>query len=398
MSNPDTLINFRHYQDVADDMRTKITSGEWGPNTMVPSRRALSLEYQVALTTVERAVAMLIAEGKLFADGRRGTYVASSSEITENISLYAIPSTPSLGKRRVERATVGIVASIYNYSIIENSDNQWPKQILHGCESTLSDEMEITHKFFNCANDDSLNDNQISDSLINFLNNESLDGIIIINQDDRFEKIMTNVDIERVPTVFVNSTPKPYSICQVYYDSAGAGYLATRHLLQRGYRNITYFAPFAYDWVTERQHGVEEAIKRVKAQNVSLNIYPSEQITGESVYDKTDITHEKTIELLSVIKENWGIVAANDNLAAEIMRITKDMNLVAGRDFGLIAFDDFTPSREMGITSLRPPLGAMGQTAARLMIDALKNETVPERVCLSSRLIPRASTMGYNLS
>ncbi|MEI6519070.1 MAG: GntR family transcriptional regulator, partial [bacterium] len=398
MSEMDTLVSFRHYQDVADDMRTKITSGEWGPNTMVPSRRALSIEYQVALTTVERAVAMLIAEGKLFADGRRGTYVTSTTDVADNTSLYAIPSTPSLGKRHVERAIVGIVASIYQFSTIENGENQWPKQILHGCESTLADEMEITHKFFNCAADKSLSDNSVSDSLIDFLNDESLDGIIIINQDGCFEKIMANVDVERVPTIFVNSTPKPYSICQVYYDSAGAGYLATRHLLQRGYRNITYFAPYAYDWVTERQNGVEEAIKRIKSQNVTLNIFPSEQIPGESIYDKTETTYKKTVELLSSIKENWGIVAANDNLAAQIVRLTKDMNLIAGRDFGLIAFDDFSPSREMGITSLRPPLGAMGQTAARLMIDALKNKTVPERVCLSSRLIPRASTMGYNNS
>ncbi len=396
MSYIDTLTGYRHYQDVADDMRRKITSGEWGADTMVPSRRALSAEYQVALTTVERAVAMLIAEGKLHADGRRGTYVTSTSGTNNNTSnsLFAIPATLSRNKRQIERATVGIIATIFPLSIPENGENQWPKHILHGCESMLADEMEITHKFFNCANDKTLTDNHISDSLSSFLNDETIDGLIIINQDNRFEQIINNVDIERIPTIFVNATPKPYSICQVYYDSAGAGYLATRHLLQRGYRNITYFCPFGYDWVTERLHGVKEAVQRTKIPGVTLDVFPDNQILGESIYDKTELTHEKTIELLSTIKDNWGIVAANDNLAAEIMRITKDMDLVAGRDFGLIAFDDFSPSREMGITSLRPPLGAMGQSAAKLMIDALQNETVPERVCLSSRLIPRASTMG----
>ncbi len=395
MSDTITQIVFRHYQDVADDMRIKITNGEWGPNTMVPSRRALALEYQVALTTVERAVAMLIAEGKLHTDGRRGTYV-TTTDIAESNSIYSIPTAPLSNRRKVERAIVGIVATISPYNNIEYSNLQWPKQILHGCESTLADEMEITHKFFNCATNKT-EDNDIDNALIDFLNDKTLDGLIIINQDNNFEKIITNVDIERIPTVFVNSTPKPYSICQIYYDSAGAGYLATRHLLQRGYTNITYFAPFAYDWVTERQHGVEEAIKRMKIQNVSLDIFPTKQIPGEDIYEKKYITRDRTFQLFKSIKENWGIVAANDILASEIIGITKDMNLVAGRDFGLIAFDDFTPSREMGITSMRPPLGAMGQTAARLMIDALRNETIPERICLSSRLIPRESTMGYNL-
>lgn len=395
MSDIDTLVGFRHYQDVADDMRAKITNGEWAPNSMVPSRRALSIDYQVALTTVERAVAMLIAEGKLHTDGRRGTYVTGQDN-ADSKSLYAIPSSPISSRKKVERAIVGIVATIFPYNETEDSITQWPQKILHGCESTLADEMEITHKFFNCAISNNENVSDRFELLNKFLNDESLDGLILINQDAYFEEIIASVNIERVPTIFVNATPKPYSICQIYYDSAGAGYLATRHLLQRGYKNITYFAPYEYDWVSERLMGIKEAIKRTNIANVSLTIFPDKQIPGDEIYDKQYITRDRTVKLMESSKENWGIVAANDSLAAEIMRVSQNMNLIAGRDFGLISFDDFTPSREMGITSLRPPLGAMGQTAARLMIDALKNETVPERVCLSSRLIPRASTMGYS--
>ena len=44
-------------------LKERIAAGEWQPGEMIPARRVLAAEYDVALATLERAAGQLIAEG-----------------------------------------------------------------------------------------------------------------------------------------------------------------------------------------------------------------------------------------------------------------------------------------------------------------------------------------------
>ena len=46
----------------------------------------------------------------------------------------------------------------------------------------------------------------------------------------------------------------------------------------------------------------------------------------------------------------------------------------------------------LGLTTVRPPLEALGEEAARLLLRALNGETANMQICLRSHLIPRLST------
>lgn len=75
-----TGIDFRSqvpsYRQLADILRAAIAAGTWGPDDRFPSLDALAEDYGLARSTVQKALAVLKAEGAVYysASGR-GTFV-----------------------------------------------------------------------------------------------------------------------------------------------------------------------------------------------------------------------------------------------------------------------------------------------------------------------------------
>ena len=64
------------WQRVADDIASRIDSGELPAGSMLRGERALAEEYGVAITTVRRAVRDLRERGILVTLPAKGTFVA----------------------------------------------------------------------------------------------------------------------------------------------------------------------------------------------------------------------------------------------------------------------------------------------------------------------------------
>jgi len=63
------------YLDIAAELRKRILGGEWEPGAKLPRMADLATEYGVNRDTLARAIAILEAEGLLWAVPRRGTVV-----------------------------------------------------------------------------------------------------------------------------------------------------------------------------------------------------------------------------------------------------------------------------------------------------------------------------------
>ena len=75
MAVPDYADERPAYVQIAEDIRGKIASGEYGPGSRLPSNRDLSEHYHVAAETIRQALDVLRG-GKLIAtQSTRGTYV-----------------------------------------------------------------------------------------------------------------------------------------------------------------------------------------------------------------------------------------------------------------------------------------------------------------------------------
>jgi DNA-binding GntR family transcriptional regulator len=68
------------YQQVADDLRQRISLGEFPVGSVIPSTAKLTGTYRVSVTVVRAAVAQLRADGLLVGQPGKGVFVRSTPE------------------------------------------------------------------------------------------------------------------------------------------------------------------------------------------------------------------------------------------------------------------------------------------------------------------------------
>jgi GntR family transcriptional regulator len=62
------------YRQLADQLRNMIRSGEIGPGEAIPSLKRMTQETELSMSTVQRAVRVLLDEGIVFTVPGRGSY------------------------------------------------------------------------------------------------------------------------------------------------------------------------------------------------------------------------------------------------------------------------------------------------------------------------------------
>ncbi len=76
------------YSQIADDLRFKIVSGEWGEGEKIPPELDLCKIYEVSRITIRKAIDELVREGRLYRERAKGTFVLATDHSVEKRSLY----------------------------------------------------------------------------------------------------------------------------------------------------------------------------------------------------------------------------------------------------------------------------------------------------------------------
>ena len=85
-----------HYR-LQQEIRRRIESGQWVPGSVIPPERKMAEEYAMSLGTVRTAILNLVSEGLLYRIQGKGTIVAGTRMIRENIRYYRF--TGDFGRR-----------------------------------------------------------------------------------------------------------------------------------------------------------------------------------------------------------------------------------------------------------------------------------------------------------
>jgi LacI family transcriptional regulator len=229
---------------------------------------------------------------------------------------------------------------------------------------------------------------------------EEADAIIVVTpRQSEIDALLAIADSSRVPFVLVTPdyTAKRM-VPQIRYDNANAGYLAADHLIQRGYDQITFFAPYTAWWGDERLEGVQDAIYRngLKAEHLDAEDY--DKAIYAEMNNQEDVAYREAVRLLDSARSRhghpgWGVVAINDHAAYGFLRAASQRNMVPGVDYGIIAFDDLMMSRTYGLTTLRAPYDQMGVEAGRMVRQVLSGGNMPMELSLQSSVVARKSTL-----
>lgn len=212
--------------------------------------------------------------------------------------------------------------------------------------------------------------------------NNLMDGIVVsfTLADD---PIVETLSRGQIPFVIIGHHPNP-AINSVDLDHQQAACLATRHLLEHGYRRIaTISGPRTQIASQDRLQGFEQTLTAAGLFDSGLVL---EGDFGEaSGYDAMQ-------KLLS--QKPDALFAANDLMAAGAYRAIYEAGLKIPDDIAVIGFDDIPLAGQLHppLTTIRQPLQRLGQLAVERLVEILREpHSPPRQITLPPELVIRQS-------
>ncbi len=193
-----------------------------------------------------------------------------------------------------------------------------------------------------------------------------------------------------IPLVFLGRTCLPERFSSVTANGDEAARQATQHLIDTGSRRIAFIGgPNHLDMVSRRKHGYLEALR----QN-GLPIDRSLVACGKIDYD---VAKQAALDMLASDGRPDAIVAFNDIITFAVFAAIKQSGLTIPGDVALIGFTDdahaayVTPS----LSAIVDQSQRMGETACRLLLDAVRGNTDVRHIIVPQQLVIRETSAKH---
>lgn len=223
------------------------------------------------------------------------------------------------------------------------------------------------------------------DELFSLLRNWNMDGLILTGlfQDEFFEKLMK----ADVPFVLVDSYIDNHKVLNIGLEDCNGGYLATKHLIEKGHRNIVFASPIIKHngVVEERYKGYKKALKEANISFNNKNVYQQEINITEGI----ELGHK-----LSKREDITAIFATADILAAGIISGLNEKGKRVPDDYSVVGFDDLYISSLTAprLTTIHQDVQEKGKIAAESLINVIEGIAIKDNnIILPVKLVERNS-------
>ena len=230
-----------------------------------------------------------------------------------------------------------------------------------------------------------------NESYLTLAKQRNLDGIIVIGMyPDEFYHEMKKTQI---PIVLIDSYCNDHYYHNIRIDDAYGSYLAARHLLEKGHRDIAFFAG------QMKENGVMK--KRLLGYQQALDEFHVE-FRDEYVFEG-QIDYQSGVELAGKLTEIapgvTAIVAAADILAIGAVKGLYEAGKTVPGDYSIVGFDDLEISQYLtpGLTTVKQQISLKGQKAVELLLKHIENPSLPKQEeILPLELVERGSVKKIN--
>lgn len=227
---------------------------------------------------------------------------------------------------------------------------------------------------------------------IQVLLRSQVDGMIVsVGKGTRDFAHFQQVMDRDTPLIFFDRVPEELAASAVVIDDYRGAYLATRHLIEQGCRQLVHLAGSPHlNIYRDRQRGFEDAHRLHGLPLDPVQIVPSslQLEAGRACVE----------ELLARQQSMDGIFSASDYAAVGAMQALKARGIRIPEDVAIAGFSNevFTTLVEPALTTVEQHSLQMGRTTARLFLEQFDHQGdsfVPRRTVLSPELIVRASSL-----
>jgi LacI family transcriptional regulator len=331
--------------------------------TSPPTIYDVATEAGVSISTVSRA---LNAPGKVGEQTRRRVLAAVDA-------LGFTPKPDAVAKARRGVGRIGVIAPYTSYPSVARRLNGILNAIGRSpLEVVLFDQESASES--------------PSPLLASLPVTGRLDGLIVVNLplDDAVADRLNGL---RLPTVLIDVRHAGFD--SVHTDDVAGGQLAAEHLLKRGHHRFGFLGE-----AQRSDSYLSPSQRRLDGYRTAL-IDAGHDLGDDDVRLVRHRARDALAaarELLSGQERPTAVFAADDTLAAGVLRAARDLGLSVPGDVAVVGFDDGELAEVMDLTTVRQPLEESGHAATERLIQQLDHRTAARDVALGLELIVRRTT------
>ncbi len=283
--------------------------------------------------------------------------------------LGYVPNRSALSLKKQKTHIVGV--------IVEDNANPFWAEVLKGVESAAK-----SHGYHVILVNTS-RDYQEEVEGIQMLLERRVDGLLIAPNQEKYDDLFELKRL-KVPFVIMGRHVKELEdigVPMVYSDEVRGGYIATKHLIERGCKRIAFVGAQSYNTASqERCEGYRKALTEA-GMEVNENLIKTGGIEIEGGY-------KTVMELLKKGQQFDGIFAYNDLMAFGVLKALKESNLRVPDDIKVIGYDDIAYSSIINpsLTTMKMRKKLIGERSFNLLFE------LEEKIVLNTDLIQREST------
>lgn len=211
---------------------------------------------------------------------------------------------------------------------------------------------------------------------------------LLISPFGNVEEKLLKLKNSGINSVLVDRISKNNDFSSVSVDDAAGGFMATRHLMDKGRTKIAFVGgPLIIPQVSDRLAGARKALGK-KTKEITVF-----ETAGLSVLEGRKVGME--IASLPKSKQPDGIFAANDLVALGLLQaLVVSRGIRVPEDVSIIGYDDigYSKSAIVPLTSIAQPSEIMGATAINLLLQASNGQLETQQVVFQPTLVTRQST------
>ncbi|MDF2963998.1 MAG: Periplasmic binding protein/LacI transcriptional regulator [Paenibacillus sp.] len=334
---------------------------------MVTSKEVAKLA-KVSVSTVSRAF-------------REDVYISEEKKKRVMDAASKLGYTPNLVARSLKNQRSGVIGLI-----LTSNDNVFFSIVSSIIETDLK-----KHGYrLLIAYDDGTMEQQSGN--LNLLVGSRVDGIIFTPKSTKNQHTIEVLKKQNIALVQMYRYAYP-EIDSVLIDDKKGAYLATKHLLQNGHRDIMLLSVENEMYKDIRGPENQHSDSRTEGYKKALSEESLPVIDSNIMYLSGHLdSRDMIIQRLNEIKPT-AIVAGTNLLARDAVKACKELNLSIPNDISMVMFDDVDWASLLDITTVSQPINEIGHIACQSIINQINmnHSSSPLLTSLEPILISRNS-------